>query len=133
MKTLFKTILALIGGLLVLGVAFVLWAKVPSPTPENTVKIKGKVAAVSSPCCNDIVLSIEGDHHVYYINHGVDLGIEASDWHEMMKGLEVELTYVLTRWNPFNAKGRHRPLSGVEFEQQSLFDMDRDWKAHKGM
>ena len=127
MKTFIKAILVLFGLAFLFGVAFILWAKVPSPDASNTVNVKGIVEAVSSPCCNDIVIHIQGDNHIYYINHGVDLGIDSDGWHKLMKGEEVEVTYIITRWNPFNAQGTHRPLSGVNFMGELVFDMKRDW------
>jgi len=118
-----KKILITISGLLILAVGFVLWAKVPSPTAENTVIQEGKVIAVGSPCCNDIVFYLEGDNHVYYINHGLDFNLPYLAWNEELKGKQIKVEWIETHWNPFNAKGTHRPISKVIFEEEELYDM----------
>lgn len=118
-----RRIALIISALILVFIGFVIWSKVPSPDSENTVIIEGVVAGISSPCCNDIVFLLEGDDHLYYINHGLDYNLPYLAWNESMKGKKIKLEWIETRWNPFNASGIHRPVSKVIYEDVELYDM----------
>lgn len=119
-----KKILLWLLALPVLLIAFVMWAKVPAPTAENTVEIEFNFIQVQSPCCEDVMISVPGDDHFYYINRGLELGIDLDEWNKKYSGKRMKLSWIKTRWNPFNASGSHRPVAKVSCGDEVCFDMN---------
>jgi len=122
-----KKILLWLLAIPVLLIAFVMWAKVPEPTPENTVEIEFDFVQVQSPCCQDVMISVPDDDHVYYINRGLEKGIVLDERNQKFQGKKMTLSWVKTRWNPFNSSGRHRPVAKVSSGGEVYFDLAKDW------
>ncbi|MEL6675429.1 MAG: hypothetical protein AAFR61_24685 [Bacteroidota bacterium] len=112
------------GALLILGLGFIAWAKVPAPTPENLYTQTGTLASISSPCCGDVVITLEGDAHSYYVNQDL---VPLFDWEKMAEeiavGTEVELTVIKTRWNPLNYDRQLQPLAAVKAAGQEYLPL----------
>nr|MBX2877374.1 hypothetical protein [Saprospiraceae bacterium] len=47
-------------GLLGICLLYLSLSKVPPATQANCYSVKGKVVAITSPCCNDITFTLEG-------------------------------------------------------------------------
>ena len=111
----------LIVGFITAFVFLVAWLKVPTPTLENTTFVTGQLEYVSAPCCEDVGIRLKGDNHFYYINRGVESGIDVDAWSRRMGNDEVSLRIIETRWSPLNPAKRTVPVAEISHDGEVLF------------
>ena len=109
----------LVAGCLLLCV--LIFSPVPVATPENCDVISGKVTAVHSPCCSDVVIELAGDDHTYHINRGLENGIVLVDFREQLLGSIAAMHYIRTYWTPLDPAGKLRPVAQVAVGEEVLF------------
>lgn len=97
MKGLSKIFSAL-GVLTFLLIGLIMFAKVPRPSFANTSSVSGKVTSVYSPCCNDIVITLQDNDTRYYINHGTEF-LNLSRLNNLLMGKEVEMRQIDLKWH----------------------------------
>ena len=113
----------LIGAVVALVVAFVVFALRPAPRPidDNTYVVRGEVASVSSPRGDDVVITLVGDTEgEYVIDRGVEQGIDVNEWHKRLVGKRVGIT-VIRHWTPLDLKGRGRVLAELRLDDTVVF------------
>lgn len=86
---------------------------VPRATPEHCFTMTGRVSSVTTPCCQDVSIWIEGDPHRYYINRGVERGIDVAALHQRLRGREVQLMVIRRNWSPLDASHSMAPVAQV--------------------
>lgn len=103
-------------------VTYVLVASVvPRPTVDNTDVISGRVTKVMDGGVNDVVITLEGDDRIYYINRGQERGVELNRFAQQLEGEQIELRAVQLMWSPLNPSRRVVPVARVTLEQKVLF------------
>ena len=56
----------------------------------------------------------------FYINRGVEQGIDVDDWHRRLSGKRIGLT-VIRHWTPLDWKGRGRPVAELRLDDDVVF------------
>ena len=85
----------------------------PRPTPDRCYTVTGRVSSVTSPGGLDVSIWVEGDGHRYYINRGVERGIDVAAWHQRLQGKQVQLKVIRRNWSPLDADHDLAPVAEV--------------------
>ncbi len=93
---------------------------VPDATTENSRCVTGRIAHIEEGGTKDVVFKLEHDHATYYINRGLEQGL---DWAtvKQLEGKEAVLHYV-KHWSPLSALSQVKHLARVEVEGKILYD-----------
>lgn len=102
-------------------VVLIAWLKVPTPTSENTKLVSGMVTFIGTPCCEDVGIRLAGDSHFYYINRGVESGMDVEALAYELQGEHVDLRIIETRWSPLNPDKQVVPVAEIIYEDEVLF------------
>ncbi len=94
---------------------------VPRPTPEGCDTVTGRLTSVTSPGGNDVSLWLEGDEHRYYINRGIERGIDVAAWHERLHGKQVTLKVIRRNWSPLDPDHDLAPVAEVRDPEGVVF------------
>ncbi|MFK7844323.1 MAG: hypothetical protein AB8G77_03405 [Rhodothermales bacterium] len=111
-------------GLFALLAAFVFLVallKAPTPTNDKTTLISGQVETIGSPCCEDVGIRLEGDRHFYYINRGVESGIDVYALSDRLRGEHISMRVIETRWSPLNPEKRSVPVAEISYNGEILY------------
>ena len=108
--------------LIFMSALFLAFVPVAPATLENTVEISGKVQAIKEGGPQDVVIKLSDDPHHYYINRGLEQGLELKDLQKRLEGEEITLRYV-KHWSLLNPSGRVRPVAYLSHEGREIFDM----------
>jgi len=101
-----------------LGIALVVFLAY-SFKPVTTVKsndcvlISGKIVSIDQGTSNDIQIRLENDSHYYYINRGLEKGINLEQLSSKVLNKTVTL-YCLNRWTIVNPDGIVPHISKME-------------------
>lgn len=107
--------------LMFMSVLFLAFVPVTPPALENTVKVSGKVKAIKEGGTHDIIIKFSNDPHHYYINRGLERGLQLEDLQKKLEGEEVSVRYV-RHWSLLNPSGRVRPVAHLTIEETEIFD-----------
>ena len=81
----------------------------------------GELSSVGwSTSSADVFLRLEDDECHYYINRGLEMGIDTLRWSEVLTGREITLE-VVDRPAGLNWFGRVGPVRGVMFQGDTLY------------
>ncbi|MFN3196160.1 MAG: hypothetical protein ACE364_09445 [Chlorobiota bacterium] len=89
----YKLILSIFG-LLIGGGILLFTLRVPNATAENTVTVKGKVVNIYEAGVKDVVFKLEGDDISYYVNRGLENGLDINQLKKEYLNLDITLTYI---------------------------------------
>lgn len=114
-----KTILFVlfIGLLILFGFSL---RKVPAPLHENCSTVRGTVEKVHSPCCSDIVIQLANNKRTYYINRGLEDGLELVKMKADLEGKEIVLQKI-NHWTPLDPENYTVPLAEVKLNDEIYF------------
>ena len=94
---------------------------VNSPTPENCEVIHGVAKAVEPGTGDgDFVVHLANDDARYYINRGIERGLELRDLQESLEGQEITLAYV-RHWSTLNLAGHNRHIARISVDGQEIY------------
>lgn len=101
-----------------LGIAFVVFLAysfkpVTKVTSDECVLISGKVVSVQEGTSNDIQIRLENDSHYYYINRGLEKGVNLAQLSSKVLNKTVTL-YCPNRWTIVNPDGIVPHISKLE-------------------
>lgn len=105
--------LAMVLGVVMAALVVMALTPVPRPTPERCYTVTGRVASVTTPCCLDVSIWLEGDTHRYHINRGVERGIDVAAWHQRLAGKQVQLKVIRRNWSPLDRTHELAPVAEV--------------------
>ncbi|MBD1915107.1 MULTISPECIES: hypothetical protein [Cyanophyceae] len=81
-------------------VAYVLVVSVaPQPTVNNTDVVSDRVSNVMGGGVNDVVITLEGDDRIYYINRGQERGVTLNRLAQQLEGEQIELHVARVMWS----------------------------------
>lgn len=94
--------------LTILAVLFVAWCMMaigPDGTSVlgNTKTIKGRVVDIYDGASYDVVFKLQNEPHTYYINRGVEKGLNVEHLKQQFMNKEMEVSYV----SHFGSRGGH--------------------------
>lgn len=94
---------------------------VPQPTSENTETVSAVVTGVQATESFDIFFEVtDHDGERYYINRGVEHGLDARSLEALVRNKVVDLTYVKHR-SLFDPAGRSHHLIAVSCGDSLIF------------
>jgi len=88
-----KFVISLVG-LMIGGVLLLSSMKVPSPTKRNTVSVEGTIEKIYEGGVRDVVFKLEDDDRLFYINRGLENGLDLSELKDKYIGKKLTLTYI---------------------------------------
>ncbi len=112
---------------IILGLILVLISNIFKPVPivaeSEALEEKGIVENIYETGDKDITFILKGNNNSFYINRGIEKGLNVQDLKVLLKGKEVILKYpdyknVFSRF----AKKRSIHISKVQFEEQVLYN-----------
>ncbi|WP_430411512.1 hypothetical protein [Kordia sp.] len=92
-----------------LGIAFVIFLAysfkpVTSVNSDDCVLISGKIVSIEEGTSNDIQIRLENDSHYYYINRGIEKGVNLAQLSSKVLNKTVTL-YCPNRWTLVSPDG----------------------------
>lgn len=111
----------LIAGFFVAAFALMALKPLPRPTLKNCRKQNGivvKIGAGEGP--GDIVISLQGDDHYYYINRGQERGLSINCLAAKLQNRKIELL-TLKHWTPLDPASDKRHVARVEWEGEEVY------------
>lgn len=101
-------------GLLGILLLYLSLSKVPAATQANCYTVQGRVAAITSPCCQDISFTLEGDDHQYYINRGLEQGLDLQALEDQLLHREIKLKVIRRKWSLLDPHHLQAPIASIE-------------------
>ena len=116
----------LIGLRIGLGVLFILTLgfalkPVPIVSEEKALIEKGVVKYISEGGTNDVLFTLENNNTKFYINRGLENGLDLNLLREKLIGQEVIFKYP-KYWTPLDWDNKTKHLSKVEFGNEIIFN-----------
>jgi len=108
-------------GTLFFVVAILIFRPVPIVPEDRALVEKGIVSDIYEGGKNDVVFRLENKKRRYYINRGLENGLELADLEERLIGREVTLKYP-DYWTPLDWNDEIKHLSKVEIEGEIIFN-----------
>lgn len=94
---------------------------IPTTTNKNALTISGTVQKVFEGGEKDIVFSLLENDQIYYINRGLEQGLELSSLQSQLLGHKVQITYP-DHWTPLDWNSRIHHLSRLKVGKTLLYD-----------
>lgn len=98
---------------LALASYILVFTRVPQPTADNTYVVSGQISQVKPGGRNDVVIRLKGDDRIYYINRGLERGIELGSFANKLQGQQVKLQVIERAWTPLDPYHRLAPVASV--------------------
>ncbi|MEM6701833.1 MAG: hypothetical protein AAF690_03965 [Acidobacteriota bacterium] len=104
-----------------LFIAYLPFTVIRAPeTREQCEAVRGVIAEVSSPCCEDIELRLQGDGRAFHVNRGLERGLELAELEELV-GQTAEILVGPSPWTPFDPLSRRAPVAQITVAQELHF------------
>lgn len=109
--------------LFILFVAFfwVTFRPISNVGPNDVVPVSGKVTVIYEGSGSDIYITIENIERPFYINRGLQLGLNLDSLNEQVLNKTVTL-HCINRWTPFTTDGIHPHISKLQLNGQVIFN-----------
>ena len=120
MKKIVKIILISFS-LIILIIAVLIFRPVPIVSENQTISESGIVTEIYSNKGNDIIFILENTKRRFYINRGLESGLELSNLKEKLIGNTIIVKYP-KYWTPLDWNNSVRPISKVEFDDEIVFN-----------
>lgn len=119
MKIIERFILSL--GLVFLVIAVAIFRPVPIVQEHKAIPVSGTVRYIFEGGVHDVVIKLEGDDRRFYINRGLEYGLDLDDLKDRLIGHQVEMKYP-KYWTPLDWNNQVRHISKLEFQGEVLFN-----------
>lgn len=120
MKRILKGLGIGLGILFILTLVFV-FKPVPIVSEEKALIVKGIVKSISDGGANDVLFTLENIDTRFYINRGLEKGLDLTILKEKLIGKEVVFKYP-KYWTPLDWNNKIKHLSKVEFGNEIIFN-----------
>lgn len=111
-------------GILFFVLAVLIFRPVPIIPEDRAILETGIVSDIYEGGENDVVFLLENKKRRYYINRGLENGLELTDLQERLIGREITLKYP-DYWTPLDWNDEIKHLSKVEIEGKVIFNVLR--------
>lgn len=124
MKTTLKVFVFAALTLITLALTFVPIYKVQY---DECIQVRGKVASIYvNNGSKDIQIRIENNKGRYYINNGIEAGLNIEELSHLLLNQEVNLLYV-DHWSLLNFNGLQRHVSFLSYNGEEFFNEIEDF------
>jgi len=116
-----KYLLTILGGLFI---ALMIMTFRPVEIPDDIddfLVAKGKVVHISEGGVHDVIFQLEGDRSPYYINLGLELGLDLTDLQIRLVGNEVTIRYP-DHFSILNWSNASKHLSILEYNGEDIYN-----------
>lgn len=120
MKKIFKILLYTFLALFVFFIALIFRPSSIVSEAEALVT-KGRVTEIYEGGVKDVVFRLENDHHIYYINRGLENGLELENLRQRLIGQNVTFKYP-KHWTPLDWNTQTIHLSKVSHNKNIIFN-----------
>ena len=93
---------------------------VPHVSEEACLVIEGRVVAVEAGGAQDVVLSLAGNNQTFYINRGLETGLELATLQKQLLHQRVEIKYP-PYWTPLDPFGSISHISKLTLAGEVIF------------
>lgn len=115
--------------LIVLIIAVLIFRPVPIVTEKNTISESGIVKEIYTNKGNDIIFILENVQRRFYINRGLEMGLELTDLKKRLIGNSIVVKYP-KYWTPLDWNDKIKHISKVEFNHEILFNELKESSDH---
>ena len=102
--------------MLVLGI--LVFRTVPIPNEEDCAVVKGMVVDITEGGTKDIVFRIAGLNRIFYVNRGLERGLDLDELRAQLLNKEITIKYP-RYWTPLGNSSKH--ISKIEFSGRTIF------------
>ena len=88
---------------------------------DDVIEVTGKVVKVSESAGFDIIITLENDPHIYYINRGLQQGLTIKQLSTDLLNQTVVL-YPIKRWTIFTRDGIMGHISKIVLNDRVIFN-----------
>jgi hypothetical protein len=106
--------------LIFLGLGVSILRPVPIPDERDCLSVKGKVTDVYEGGVKDIVFKLHGFDKEFYVNRGLERGLDLSDLRAQLINKEIVIKYP-KYWTPLDPGNSVRHISKIEHEGRTIF------------
>ncbi|MBW1295284.1 hypothetical protein [Aquimarina litoralis] len=89
--------------------------------PDDVIEITGVVTKIEEKGGFDIAITLQNDHHYYYINRGLQQGLTIQQLQEELMGKKVTL-YSIHRWTIFTRDKIMGHISKILVDDRVIFN-----------
>ena len=107
--------------LIILIIAVLIFRPVPIVSESNAISEIGIVREIYSNKGNDIIFVMENTDRRFYINRGLENGLELNNLKEKLIGNSIVVKYP-KYWTPLDWNDKIKHISKVEFNNEILFN-----------
>lgn len=107
--------------LLIFIIAVLIFRPVPIVSENKAISESGIVKEIYSNKGNDVIFVIENNERRFYINRGLENGLELNNLKEKLIGNEIVVKYP-NYWTPLDWNNSVRHISKVEFNDEIVFN-----------
>lgn len=107
-------------GLVFLGLGILIFRPVPIPDEKDCLSVKAKVTEVYEAGFKDIVFKLKGLDKQFYINRGLDRGLDLQELRASLTNKEILILYP-KYWTPLDPVNSIRHISKVEHDGKIIF------------
>ncbi|MBB6681204.1 hypothetical protein H4O20_07080 [Aequorivita sp. 609] len=107
--------------LIILIIAVLIFRPVPIVSEDRTISESGIVTEIYSNKGNDVIFVMENTERRFYINRGLENGLELNNLKEKLIGNPIVVKYP-KYWTPLDWNNSVRHISKVEFNDEIVFN-----------
>jgi hypothetical protein len=107
-------------GLVFLGVGILIFRPVPIPHEKDCLTVKAKVTEVFEAGFKDIVFKLQGLDKEFYINRGLEKGLDLQELRASLINKEIIILYP-AYWTPLDPSNSIRHISKMEHDGKIVF------------
>jgi len=107
--------------LIILIIAILIFRPVPIVSENQTISESGIVTEIYSNKGNDIIFVLENTKRRFYINRGLESGLELKNLKEKLIGNSIVVKYP-KYWTPLDWNNSVIHISKVEFGEEIIFN-----------
>jgi hypothetical protein len=109
-----------LAGLLFLGIVITIFRPVPIPDEKDCLILKGTVITIHEASSNDVVFRLQGVDKTFYINRGLERGLDLKTLRADLTNKEIVIKYP-KYWTPLNPDNSVRHISKIECDGKTVF------------
>ena len=116
-----KKIIFIATGLLFVIACILIFRPVPIVEEKNAIVVEGIVADIIDTADKDVFFKLKDDNRRFYVNSGVECGLDVEDLKSRLIGNSIILKYP-EYWTPLDWNNRIRHISKVEFGSEVIYN-----------
>ena len=100
---------------------FLVLRPLPRANPDHCSLVEGIVARIYEAGTQDIVFKLQGNTVNYYINRGLEHGLDLALLRQSLADQEVSI-YYLKHWTPLDPNDQVKHIARLELGQEVIYD-----------